>query len=133
VVSRDGTVVYKAHVAELEACFSPLEYASLGEKFPHKLEAIRAHAARMGNRFFVDFTFDGVDRAFGSDLLHLMNDRACRSHFSPAAAETLTNYIHWYDENHPGVGLLVDAGKRLRGMSYLDLNGSPIKITFDRE
>jgi hypothetical protein len=130
VYRMDGTLVYRMHVAALEACFDRVEFATFYREHPEIRTLLQDRTYVRGANIFVDYRFMNAPVRFGHESWLALDAKRCRSHLSDNISETVTNWVRWYREPDPGIVLDRDEHGAATGLTVLDPIGVPIKIPF---
>jgi hypothetical protein len=79
---------------------------------------------------YVDY--DSLSPRQHAALWRALQPHDCRSPFSPAFSESVTNSIHWYDEKDPAPAVLEEGGVPT-GVRLRDPAGRPFTVPFRLE
>jgi hypothetical protein len=127
VYDRDGTLLLKRHIGATVACLTPERFQQLRGSLAPAQDLLQDRIWRGDGRVYVDY--DTLSPRQHAALRSALARHDCRSPFSAAFSESVTNSIHWYDEKDPAPAVLEEGGAPT-GVRLRDPAGRPFTVPF---
>ncbi len=129
VLNRKGEIIFRMHIAAMEAKLSHLEYkAFLKEYNSQNLLLKRKYRLKMTPNFvFIDFTEENMEDSLGKSCWEFLNLHSEKSHLSQGFSESEKKFVYWFKEPDPKLKFIFN-GVQLERISLLDPKSSRFEI-----
>ena len=130
VYDRDGALLLKRHIGATVSCLTPERFQQLRGSLAPAQDLLQDRIWRGDGRVYVDY--DALSPRTHAALWSALQRHDCRSPFSAAISESVTNSVHWYDEKDPAPAVLEEGGVPT-GVRLRDPEGRPFTVPFRLE
>lgn len=130
VYDRDGNLLLKRHIGATVACLTPERFQQLRGTLATAGSLLEDRIWRGDGRVYVDY--DSLSPREHAALWNSLRPHTCRSPFSAAFSESVTNSVVWYDAQDPAPAVLEEGGAPV-GVRLRDPKGTPFTVPFRLE
>jgi hypothetical protein len=130
VYDREGNLLLKRHIGATVACLTPEQFRLLGARLAPAADLLEERIWRADGRVYVDY--DALSPREHAGLWSALQPHDCRSPFSAAITESVTNAVNWYDAKDPAPAVLVEGGVPT-GVRLRDPEGRLFTVPFRLE
>lgn len=122
---RDGTLLYREHISGEVAKFSPKQRRDFENRFPKAEQFLAERYFTCGGVTYLDYAIGGMPNEIGDAAFNYLFPFRVRHPYSDDFAESVTNFVEWFDPKHSELSLSRDGnamtlfvrsptGKRMR-------------------
>jgi hypothetical protein len=127
VYDREGALLLKRHVGATVACLTPEQFRLLRGRLAPAQDLLADRIWSGDGRVFVDY--DSLSPRAHAGIWSALKRHDCRSPYSDAFSESVTNAVHWYDEKGPAPAVLEEGGVP-SGVRLRDPKGRAFTVPF---